>query len=74
MNKTNDKPIDCFKCKHLYITWDESSPRGCTAFGFKTARLPSTVVFETSGESCYKFTPKNPPPKPTPKNKTGWIA
>jgi len=72
MNKTNNNPVDCFKCKYMFITWDESSPRGCSAFGFKSKKLPSVVVQEASGESCYKYTPK--PLPPSPKKKDGWIA
>ncbi|MDG6772836.1 uracil-DNA glycosylase [Thiomicrorhabdus sp. ZW0627] len=71
MKKTNS--IDCFKCRHFYITWDANQPRGCKAFGFKSKRLPSQVVLETSGEACKKFSPKEEPPKKTPP-KTGWIA
>jgi len=70
MKKTN--PIDCFSCQHFYVTWDANNPRGCKAFAFKTRRLPSEVVFETSGEDCLKFAPKNTGPK---NSKTkGWIA
>ena len=70
MNKTN--PIDCFNCKHFFVTWDANNPRGCKAFAFKTRRLPSEVVLETSGEECLKFSPKT---QPQPNNKkTGWIA
>ena len=74
MSKINSKPIDCFKCKYLYITWDESNPRGCTAFGFKTKRLPSLVVLEASGEPCHKLTPKDNPVNSTTEKQTGWIA
>jgi len=70
MNKTNQ--IDCFNCKYFYVTWDANNPRGCKAFGFKTRRLPSEVVFETSGEECLKFTPKAQPQ--TKNKKSGWIA
>lgn len=68
----NKKPIDCFQCKHFYITWDAQMPRGCKAFNFKTRRLPSDAVFDSSGEECLMFSPKNPPKKST--KKTGWIA
>ena len=71
MNKTNP-PIDCFQCKHFFVTWDASKPRGCNAFGFKTPKLPSVVVFESSGEACLKFTLKATPKKSS--KKTGWIA
>jgi len=73
MKKTNS--VDCFKCRHFYITWDANQSRGCKAFGFKTRQMPSNVVFETSGAPCLKYSPK--PDKDdsngTPK-KTGWIA
>ena len=71
MKKTN--PIDCFKCKHFYVTWEPSNPRGCRAFGFKTHRIPSDVVLETSGEACLKFVAKSTEKKP-PQNKPGWTA
>lgn len=68
----NTNPIDCFKCRHFYVTWDASKPRGCKAFGFKGPQLPSVVVLESSGEPCLKFSPK---PEPnTPDTKRGWIA
>ena len=70
MKKTN--PIDCFKCKYFYVTWDANNPRGCKAFTVKTRRLPSDVVLETSGEECLKFTSKIQPK--TKNKKTGWIA
>jgi hypothetical protein len=71
MKKTN--PVDCFNCLHFYITWDAVNPRGCRAFGFKTARIPSDVVFETSGEVCLKFKAKNKQAT-TKKKKDGWQA
>lgn len=71
MKKTNR--IDCFKCKHFYVTWEPANPKGCKAFGFKTHRFPSDVVLETSGEPCLKFDPKPQASKKTNK-KSGWIA
>lgn len=71
------EPVDCFKCRYFYITWDQSQPKGCKAFGFKTKKLPSLVVFESSGEKCLKFTPKDPEPTPSSggrRKKDGWIA
>lgn len=72
MKKTN--PIDCFQCQHFYITWDQNAPRGCRAFGFKSRRLPSELVLETSGEECLKFTPKTQQPSTPQKKKDGWTA
>jgi len=69
------KPIDCFQCRHFYITWEVNQPRGCKAFGFKTTQLPSVVVQEASGAPCLKFSPK---PQQTDKQskpkKRGWVV
>ncbi|PLA74338.1 uracil-DNA glycosylase [Hydrogenovibrio sp. SC-1] len=74
MSKTNSpQPIDCFKCRYFFITWDERQPRGCKAFGFKTKQMPSAVVLESSGQPCLKFTPKPNQGKSSSK-KVGWIA
>lgn len=73
MKKTNS--IDCFKCRHFYITWDANQPRGCKAFGFKTRAMPSQVVFETSGAECLKYSPKpDKNPNSSANKKRGWIA
>jgi len=75
MKKTNQTEIiDCYQCKHFYVTWEPSHPRGCKAFGFKTHRMPSTVVFENSEEKCLKFSPKRPEKTDPKKTKRGWIA
>jgi len=70
----NSSPVDCFKCRHFFITWDASNPRGCKAFGFKTTQLPSAVVLETSGEPCLKFSPKSTSNPSSSNNGNGWIA
>ncbi|MFK2825668.1 uracil-DNA glycosylase [Bacillus sp. B190/17] len=53
MEKTN-----CFRCKHFFVTWDQKSPRGCRAYGFKSKQLPSVIVLQASGSPCYKFSTK----------------
>ncbi|WP_225435220.1 uracil-DNA glycosylase [Bacillus aerolatus] len=50
--------VNCFQCKHFFVTWDQGNPRGCRAYGFKAKQLPSAVVLQASGHSCYKFLPK----------------
>ncbi|MER1984274.1 MAG: uracil-DNA glycosylase [Solibacillus sp.] len=50
--------IDCFKCQHFRVTWDQNNPRGCHAYGFKTRQIPSLVVKQSSGMDCLKFVPK----------------
>ena len=67
-------PVDCFKCRYFFVTWDSNNPRGCKAFGFKTTQLPSEVVFENSGEPCLKFSPKSTPNKSNSNSGNGWIA
>ena len=57
MQKEREK-IDCFKCKHFYITWEQSFPRGCKAMGFKSKEMPSDVVFQSSGMECMRFEEK----------------
>ncbi|MCL2087494.1 MAG: hypothetical protein FWH05_07900 [Oscillospiraceae bacterium] len=50
---------DCFKCKHFYITWEQKSQKACRLFEFKSDRLPSVVVFKSTGKKCEGFEPKN---------------
>jgi hypothetical protein len=54
----NTESINCFKCKHFYITWDKNFPNGCKAFGFKAKSLPSVAVYEASGQNCQAFETK----------------
>ncbi|MBE2905201.1 uracil-DNA glycosylase [Anoxybacillus flavithermus] len=57
-SKTFDTRVNCYECKHFYVTWDAQMPRGCRAFGFKSAALPSIVVKQSSGTPCMKFVKK----------------
>jgi len=52
--------IDCFRCKHFYITWDERHPKGCRAMGFKSREIPSVVVLRSSGMDCLRYEKKEP--------------
>ena len=56
----------CRNCKNYFVTYDPGKPHGCRALGFKSQRLPSQVVYETSGMACQLFVPK-----PTPGGKAG---
>ncbi len=47
--------INCRDCQFFYVTWQVSTPYGCKAHGFKSAQLPSLVVFASSGEHCLLF-------------------
>ena len=46
---------DCLHCVHYFVTWESDRPRGCRAYEFKSADLPSDVVFSSSGERCQCF-------------------
>ncbi|KAB3524441.1 uracil-DNA glycosylase [Alkaliphilus serpentinus] len=51
--------INCNKCKYFYITWEAYQPKGCHYFGFKSKKLPSLVVLETSGKECQAYRSKD---------------
>ena len=57
-SKNKNKP-NCYNCKFYYVTWDEDFPYGCKALGFKTRKIPTEVVFESSGMRCLAFSKKN---------------
>jgi len=57
MDKQKNK-VNCMKCKYYYVTWDKEHPRGCKIFGFKTKKMPSVLVYESSGQECMNFTKK----------------
>ncbi len=46
---------DCLHCRHYFVTWEADKPRGCRAYEFKAAELPSEVVREASGQPCQLF-------------------
>ena len=54
----SDNIVNCFKCVHFAITWDEKMPYGCKAMQFKTKILPSIEVYKSSGEKCMLFESK----------------
>ena len=56
--------VDCFQCRHFFITWDKNFPRGCRALGFKSREMPCRTVHEASGIRCLKFEPKDLAAKP----------
>lgn len=50
--------INCSRCAHFYVTWDEHFPRGCRALAFKSREAPSAVVLRSSGIECQMFEEK----------------
>ncbi len=57
------KRINCRVCEHYFVTWQAGKPHGCKAYGFKSAQIPSIVVFQSSGMNCTLFKAKNLPAK-----------
>jgi len=53
--------IGCLKCRHFYVTWDKSFPKGFEAMRFKLGKMPSFVVYEASGTACLRFAKKEAP-------------
>ena len=47
--------INCRECQYFFVTWQVSAPYGCKAHGFKSAQIPSMVVFSSSGQHCLLF-------------------
>ncbi|MBU8912761.1 MAG: hypothetical protein KOO61_01975 [Spirochaetales bacterium] len=50
-----ERAADCLKCIHFKVTWESAFPRACTIFGVKSKRMPSVVVFESTGRHCPAF-------------------
>ena len=44
--------IKCHGCYFFYITYKQSKPYGCKAYGFISKILPAKVVFDSSGKKC----------------------
>lgn len=52
------KRPNCFGCRNFFITYEPAHPYGCRAMGFKAKKMPSQVVFESSGMECQLFVKK----------------
>ncbi len=58
LRKMKKEKLNCYKCTHYFITWDNKFPRGCKAMHFKSRQMPSALVLKSSGAQCLKFRPK----------------
>ncbi|WP_242656468.1 uracil-DNA glycosylase [Ruminiclostridium hungatei] len=58
MDLNMTEKANCLNCKHYYITWERNMPYGCRSFGFKSRRMPSMVVLQSSGKECQAFEKK----------------
>ncbi|MCL2108561.1 MAG: uracil-DNA glycosylase [Oscillospiraceae bacterium] len=56
-----NKPIkiNCFQCKHFAVTWEPKYPKACNLFEFKSEKLPSLVIFHSTGTPCTGFEEKD---------------
>jgi hypothetical protein len=53
--------VNCFECRHFFITYEPTHPYGCQAIGFKSRELPSSAVLRSSGEPCLLHVAKDKP-------------
>jgi hypothetical protein len=54
--------IDCRRCRHYFVTWDEKFPHGCRRMGFKSRRAPNDEVrCAMNGRACRLFEQKQIP-------------
>ena len=51
--------INCYACRHFYITYEPKFPYGCRAAGFKSRIMPSQEMFNNSGIECQLFAEKD---------------
>jgi len=56
-NKRDD--LNCFACRHFFITHDPKFPYGCRAVGFKSRWMPSREMYINSGIDCQFFSAKS---------------
>jgi hypothetical protein len=50
--------VRCQRCTYYYVTWIQVQPHGCKAYGFRSKKLPSMVVKQSSGKECMFFKDK----------------
>lgn len=53
-----EQGIDCFTCKHYYVTWDVQLPKGCRQYQFKSYYMPSQQVQRAIGAPCPGYAKK----------------
>jgi len=53
-----EKKIVCQRCTYFFVTWQNSAPYGCKAYGFKSKQIPAVVVRQSSGVDCQFFNEK----------------
>jgi len=56
--QTQPLGINCFACRHFFITYTPRFPYGCRAVGFKSRFLPAQEMYRNSGLLCQLFEEK----------------
>jgi hypothetical protein len=56
--KETEGRVNCFLCRHFFITYDPNFPYGCKAAGFRSRNLPAEEVFISSGMQCLLYAEK----------------
>ena len=57
-----ERRIDCRRCRHYFVTWDEDFPHGCRRMGFKSRQSPCDEVRHAmNGRPCRLFEQKQIP-------------
>lgn len=63
--------VNCMKCKHYFITFDQAAPKGCRIYKIKSKQIPSQIVKQANnGSDCLGFEAKNNTVKDGVKNLT----
>ena len=59
-NNSAQKParVNCFQCKYFKAVYDFNYPKICELFGFRGKKMPSIVVYESTGSVCLGFEQK----------------
>ena len=48
----NKNKIICYGCNYFFVTYKQSKPYGCKAYGFISKNMPANVVLKSSGIKC----------------------
>jgi hypothetical protein len=55
--RSPDRAPNCLQCRHFTVTWNARFPRACVVFEIKSRKMPSLVVYESTGYHCPAFEP-----------------
>jgi hypothetical protein len=65
MSDKNREPqsVNCFDCRHFFVTHEPAHPYGCRAMGFKSREFPCAAVLRASSEPCLCREPRATTPE-----------